>query len=176
MAKVLPVAEKRLIEQLLEMQSRQFFQGSECLNQISDRFDAGDSSYFLRLLSIELTFKLIYLRETDSLIFGHDLREIFDVMPRISRERIFALFAEQLRKKIKLDEFRGWLKYLGELFVKIRYPFDEFREMPIEEYEAKVRRFEEAAADDLSDASIVYHTDRVEALVAALQAYVSGHA
>ena len=55
--------------------------------------------------------------------------------------------------------------------MKIRYAFDEFREMPIEEYEAKVKTFEEAAANDLSDASIVYHMDRFEALVGALHAY-----
>jgi len=176
MAKVLPVAEKHLVEQLLEIQSRQFFQGSECLNRVPDRFDTGDSAYFLRLLSIELTFKLIYLRETDSLVFGHDLREIFDVMPRASRQKIFTLFTERLRKSIDLDDFRSWLKYLGELFVKIRYPFEEFRDMPIEEYEAKVKRFEEATAEDMSDASIVYHVDRVEALVGALHAYGSEHA
>ncbi|HEV7822145.1 MAG TPA: hypothetical protein VGO84_13270, partial [Burkholderiales bacterium] len=76
-----------------------------------------------------------------------------------------------LRAKLERVEFRNWLKYLGELCVKIRYPFDEFREMPIEEYEAKIKRFEEAAANDLSDALIVYHLDRLEALIGALHAY-----
>jgi len=46
MAKVLPVAEKRLIEQLLQMQAGQFFRGSEYLNTASDGLNTGDSSYF----------------------------------------------------------------------------------------------------------------------------------
>lgn len=46
--------------------------------------------------------------------------------------------------------------------------------MPIEEYEAKLRRFEEADPHDMSDASIVYHMDRIYALTAALQAYDKG--
>ena len=176
MVKVLPVAEKQLIERLLEAQAQQFLQGSDSLNRVSERFDTGDSSYFLRLLSIELTFKLIYLRETDSLIFGHDLREIFDLMPQASRDLLFDLFSENSGGRLSRDEFRNWLKYLGDLFVKIRYPFEEFREMPIEEYEAKLKRFEEADPHDMSDASIVYHMDRIYALAAALQAYDRGRA
>lgn len=171
MAKVSPVAEKNLIAHLLEAQAHEFYEGAECISE-SRRFGAGDSAYFLRLTSIELYFKLLYLLDTESLIFGHDLREIFDLMPRSSRNATFELFNHGLRRRLELSEFRDWLKYLGDLFVRIRYPFDEFREMPIEEYEAKIKRFEQAAADDFSDASIVYHIDRVTALVAALRTRV----
>ena len=172
MAKVLPVAEKVLISQLLEVQAHEFYEGAECIRKARP-LGAGDSSYFLRLMAIELYFKLIYLLDTESLIFGHDLREIFDLMPRSSRTAILTLFNQGLRKQLDLPEFREWLKYLGDLFVKIRYPFDEFREMPIEEYEAKVKRFEQAPAHDFADASIVYHIDRVSALAAALRTRVS---
>lgn len=120
-------------------------------------------------MAIELYFKLLYLRETEALIFGHDLREIFDVMPSATRDALFASFNRNLNSPIQLKEFREWLKYLGNLFVQIRYPFEEFREMSQAEYEAKLQRFEQAAGDDLSEASIIYHMPRVEALLAAVR-------
>lgn len=168
MAKVLPTAEKELISQLLAAQANEFFRGAEAL-YTTQGIHAGDSAYFLRLMAIELYFKLLYLRDTEALIFGHDLREIFDVMPSAARDVLFASFNKNLKAPLQLKVFREWLKYLGNLFVQIRYPFEEFREMSQEEYEAKVRRFEQAADDDLSEASIIYHMPRVEALLAAVR-------
>ena len=84
---------------------------------------------------------------------------------------MFSKFNEGVELPLDLKTFRGWLKYLGELFVTIRYPFEEFREMSMEDYEAKLKRFLMSEADDYSDASIVYHLDRVQALYVALRAY-----
>jgi hypothetical protein len=169
MAKVLPTTEKDLIARLLRVQADEFFRGSELLYE-AQGYAGGDSAYFLRLMAIELYFKLIYLLETESLIFGHELREIFDLLPRGPRQSVFHGFNQRVTADLQLDEFREWLKYLGGLFMQIRYPFEEFREMPIEDYEAKLKRFEQAAHDDFSDASIVYHIDRVNSLVGALRA------
>jgi hypothetical protein len=165
-AKVLPTAEKDLIARLLRDQADEFFRGGECLA-------SGDSAYFLRLMAVELYFKLIYLLDTESIIFGHDVQEIYDLMPRNSRHAVFRLFDDAVRQKIELDEFRSWLNYLGGLFVKIRYPFDEFREMSMTEYEAKVKKFVEAPDDDLSEASIIYYIDRVTSLLHALREVVA---
>lgn len=175
MAKVLPLEEKSLVARLLEIQAIEFFEGAKCIADVRNS-TGGDSAYFLRLMAIELYFKLLYLNETDSLIFGHDLREIYDVMPSSCRESIFKNFNNNLLNQVisleplDLREFREWLKYLGELFTRIRYPFDEFSDMSIEEYEAKIRKFMSAAPDDFTDASIVYHNDRIKALFLALRA------
>jgi hypothetical protein len=171
MAKVLPVTEKDLIAHLLETQANEFLDGAECIARVR-QFGTGDSAYFLRLMAIELYFKFLYLKETESLIFGHDLREIFDVMPKYCRNDIYRVFNEKVSNQLGLQDFRDWLKYLGDLFTKIRYPFDEFREMPVEEYESRIKKFLAAPANDFTDASIVYHMDRIEALISTLLARV----
>lgn len=170
MAKVLPTAEHQLLARLLENQANQFFIGAKTISE-ARILGADDAEYFLKLMSAELYFKLIYLLDTESLVFGHDVREIYDLMPRNSRRAIFQLFNENLGQPLELDDFREWLRYLSGLFVKIRYPFEEFREMSLSEYEERIRRFAEADADDFSEASIVYHQDRVLALLTALRAY-----
>jgi len=170
MAKVLPVTDKTIISQLLSRQAADFDAGAEAL--YNTKLDPGDSAYFLRLMAIELYFKLVYLIETEALIFGHDLREIFDLLPRETRDAIFKDFNNQPRIHMNLNDFREWLKYTSGLFVQIRYPFEEFRDMELEEYEEKVRAFEEADAYDFSNASIVYHIDRVKALLTSMRGHI----
>jgi len=167
MAKVLPVTEKSVIKRLLRTQAIEFDRGASLMYETL--LDPGDSAYFLRLMSIELYFKLLYLLKTESLIFGHDLREIFDLIPRRSRDKLFQKFNEQPRISLSREEFRSWLNYLGNLFINIRYPFEEFRQMTLEEYEEKVTAFENSQPYDFTHASIVYHMDRVNALTAALR-------
>ena len=43
--------------------------------------------------------------------------------------------------------------------------------MSMEEYEAKLKRFLMSEADDYSDASIVHHVDRVQALYVAVRSH-----
>lgn len=167
MAKVLPVTEKSVIRRLLRAQAMEFDRGATEMYEAL--LDPGDSAYFLRLMSVELYFKLLYLLKTESLIFGHDLREIFDLIPRRSRDRLFQEFNERLRINLETEEFRDWLYYLGNLFVSIRYPFEEFRRMSLNEYEERITAFETSAPDDFADASIVYYLDRVNALTFALR-------
>jgi len=171
MAKVLPVKEPTNIERLLSSQADDFFVGAGLIDPHVTY--PGDSGYFLKLMSIELYFKLIYLRETESLVFGHDLREIFDLLPKTPRQQLFESFNGGVREKLSLGDFREWLKYVSDLFVKIRYPFEEFRDMTIEEYEERVRAFEESPPDDLSHASIIYYVDRVKAILDALRQQTS---
>jgi HEPN domain-containing protein len=167
MAKVLPVAEKSVIRRLLRAQAMEFDRGATQMYE--EMADPGDSAYFLRLLSIELYFKLLCLLKTESLIFGHDLREIYDLIPRRSRDQLFQEFSSQPDMRLELEEFREWLRYLGNLFVNIRYPFEEFRQMSLEEYEERITAFETAPPGDFTNASIVYHMDRVDALTLALR-------
>ena len=151
-AKVLPITEPQIIRRLLTQQAEEFFGGARFLGK--HKFEAGDAGYFLNLLAIELYFKLIYLAETESLVFGHDVCEIYDLLPIGSRGRLFERFDASMLPHLEHATFREWLKYLGNLFVHIRYPFEEFREMSLEQYEERMRQFEgfgpiSATADDL---------------------------
>jgi hypothetical protein len=169
-AKVLPVAEPQIIRRLLTQQAEEFFAGAQFMD--AHKFAAGDSCYFLKLMAIELYFKLIYLSDTESLVFGHDVREIYDLLPTTSRTALFDGFNAFMSPRFDHSTFRVWLKYIAGLFVQIRYPFEEFREMTVAEYEQRMREFEEAPVDDLSKASIIYHHDRVNALLRAQRSYL----
>jgi len=169
-AKVLPVAEPRIIRRLLTRQAEEFFAGAQFMDV--HKFAAGDSCYFLKLMAIELYFKLIYLADTESLVFGHDVREIYDLLPTASRVALFDGIKAFMSPRLEQSTFREWLKYIAGLFVQIRYPFEEFREMTLGEYEQRIREFEDAPLHDLSKASIIYHHDRVDALLKAQRSYL----
>lgn len=173
MAKVLPVAEPEIINRLLTQQAEEFFEGARFMEK--HKFKSGDSCYFLKLMAIELYFKLVYLKETESLVFGHDVCEIYNLLPMDARKTLFEGFNEHMSMHIEDSTFREWLKYMSGLFVLIRYPFEEFREMSQSQYEDRIRQFVDSPPEDLSKASIIYHNDRITALIGTQRLYLGLH-
>ncbi len=179
------VKSKKIIMQMIISEAYKFFNGAYVLadhkgkyikNMFRENEDSllllntGDSSYFLKLLSLELYLKALYLLENECTIFGHKLNKIYVELKYDTRNEITEQFMEELGESSLEDELIEFLKRLGGYIVNIRYSFDEFlclEESKIEEKENLANAKTEKG--DYSEHSIVYEHEKVNVLLAIIK-------
>lgn len=94
----------------------------------------GDSAYLLNLLALEILLKCVLLIENEKLVHGHNYLGLFEMLPKKHRERIVSVAAERLGPTVDYSDLNSKLKTFSSNFIKLRYPYESYKELTEEEY------------------------------------------
>lgn len=133
--------------------------------------DIGDSAYLLRLFSIELFIKWIFLFEKGKMHYGHDVKKIFSKLKEETQEEIINIYNNSAEHVITKDELRLLLEKIHEYIIKIRYPFEDFIKINNLCYKDLMKKFKKSPIGNFTFAKIVYEHGKVIYLLNALKTY-----
>ena len=94
----------------------------------------GDSAYLLNLLALEILLKCALLINEEKLVRGHKYSELFEMLPKDQRDRIVSVAAERLGPTVNYSDLDSKLNVFSSNFIKLRYPYESYKDLTEEEY------------------------------------------
>lgn len=127
-----------------------------------------DSHYLLELLAFELLLKAVTLIHTGKYNANHNYQQLFESLPSSVREKILNLSFHWSQKKIEKKKLQNLLILYKNNFVKLRYPFEAYKNMNEDEYIEYGNLWVELGAP-VEEAEFQYFPEELHGLNKALQ-------
>ena len=93
-----------------------------------------DSNYLLGLLAFELLLKSVALIHTGKYSENHNYQQLYEALPSSIRDKILNRSFHWSQKRINKRELQNLLVLYKNNFVKLRYPFEAYKNMNEGEY------------------------------------------
>lgn len=130
--------------------------------------DESDSAYLLQLIGFELLLKVVVERARGTKVHGHDYLLLFNQLPEENQATVLQLAGEWAGTSALIDHHECILTDLGSNFVKLRYPYEQYSALTMEEY-PRVGEDWIARGASNAEAGFQYHPEELRALTLALR-------
>jgi len=130
-----------------------------------------DASYLIKLLVFEILIKCVVLINTSKYKQNHNYQELFGSLSENIRKRIMIQAAQWSGKCIENDDLQKLLVIYKSNFVKIRYPFESYKNMTEREYCDHSDLWIELGSP-IDEADFQYFPDQLRGLIKALSEQV----
>jgi hypothetical protein len=127
-----------------------------------------DSNYLLELLAFELLLKAVALIHTGKYNENHNYQQLFESLPGPMREKILNRSFHWSQKRIEKRELQNLLVLYKNNFIKLRYPFEAYKNMNEGEYIEYGNLWVELGAP-VDEAEFQYYPEELYGLSKALQ-------
>jgi len=144
------------------------YQDGEKLQKITD----SDSGYLLKLLGFELLMKGALYVDKGQEDFSHNYYAVYCTLSRDLKRKIVGE-AQQVSQIFDIKErIESLLKWYEYNFVRLRYPFHNYKNMSEEEYKQYSDLYAELGCPE-GEAEFEYFPEELRGLFIALQTYVA---
>ena len=130
-----------------------------------------DASYLIKLLAFEILIKCVVLIDTSKYKQNHNYQELFESLSESTRKRTMIQAAHWSGKCIENDDLQKLLAIYESNFVKIRYPFESYKNMTEREYCDYSDLWIELGSP-IDEADFQYFPDQLRGLIKALSEQV----
>ena len=135
---------------------------------------ASDSNYLLDLLAFELLLKATALMHTGRYDESHNYQQLFESLPFGVRDQLMASATCWSQKPLNKSGLQKLLVLFRNNFVRLRYPFEAYKNMNESEYLEYGKLWVELGAP-IEEAEFRYYPEELYGLIKALQEEVEKH-
>lgn len=136
-----------------------------------------DYAYLLELLAFEFLLKAFAKINSSDPAKSHKYQNIFKKIPENKKDQLITR-AKSIRPTADFNDIESVLKVLGENFVGIRYQYEKYEDLDIDEYIERGENWLQNGADPQT-ADFVYYSQELNGLISALSesidAWLSGN-
>jgi hypothetical protein len=133
-----------------------------------------DSNYLLELLAFELLLKTVSLIHCGRFNENHNYQQMFESLPKKVRDKLMARTTHWSEQSFNTKDLQKLLVLYRNNFIKLRYPFEAYKNMNESEYIEYGNLWVELGAPT-EEAEFQYYPEELYGLNKALQEEVASY-